>query len=190
MSRSTDTHLFSSERLSRRRFVSAGLHAGVAAAAGMLVASNARAQPAAITATDLGGIKLLQGAGANLLAMQGNDGALMVDGGLAANSAALLDAVKAATGNARVSLLVNTHGHPEQVGANAAVGAAGGKILAHEKTRMYLSSRVYAMDSKRRLSPVEPLPDKARPTESVRGEGTLQFGGRRVEQHPRRGARL
>ena len=66
----------------------------------------------------------------------------MIDGGLAANADALLRAVYAATGNDRVQTLINTHWHPEQTGANELVGRAGGTIFAHEKTAMYLGSRV------------------------------------------------
>ncbi|MDX1563339.1 MAG: hypothetical protein R3305_10450, partial [Gammaproteobacteria bacterium] len=58
----------------------------------------ARAQAAAITATDLNGLFLLQGAGCNVVAMPGRDGSLMIDGGLAANADALLAAVSEATG--------------------------------------------------------------------------------------------
>jgi len=77
-----------------------------------------------------------------VLAMPGQDGALMIDGGLAANADALLATVKSATRNTRVHTLINTHGHPEQVGANEAVGKDGGVILAHEKTLKYLSNTV------------------------------------------------
>jgi glyoxylase-like metal-dependent hydrolase (beta-lactamase superfamily II) len=145
------------------------------------LAARAQSGGAEITTTDLTGLKLLQGAGGNVLALHGDDGALMVDGGVAANADVLLRAVYAATGNDRVSLLINTHWHPEQTGANAAVGAAGGRIFAHEKTRQYLSHTVYAMTAGRKLVPVPPLPEKARPSEVTRGEGSLEFGGRRID---------
>jgi glyoxylase-like metal-dependent hydrolase (beta-lactamase superfamily II) len=121
---------------------------------------------------------LLTGAGGNVLALRGEDNALMVDGGLAANADALLRAVYAATGNARIHTLINTHWHPEQTGANELVGRAGGKILAQEKTAMYLGNRVSSalFDGWR-----EPLPEAARPTETTRAEGSLSFGGRRVD---------
>ena len=61
----------------------------------------------------------------------------MIDGGLAANADALLAAVRSATGASRIHTLINTHGHPEQIGANEAVGRAGGVIFAHEKTQKY-----------------------------------------------------
>ena len=68
----------------------------------------------------------------------------MIDGGLAANAEALLAAVRAATGSSRIHTLINTHWHPEQIGANEAVGRAGGVIFAHEKTKMLLSNTVYS----------------------------------------------
>src|SRR5690606_22265128 len=70
--------------LSRRRFLrTAGEAVGAVGVASLgnalLPALTARA--AEITTTDLGGLFLLDGAGANVLAMPGEDGALMIDGG-------------------------------------------------------------------------------------------------------------
>ena len=111
--------------LSRRRFLQV--------AGAVLVLPQT---PSKISTTDLGGgLTLFQGAGCNVVAMRGKDGALMIDGGLAANADALLRAVKEKTGNNRVNTLINTHWHPEQTGANEAVGRDGGVIFAHEKTR-------------------------------------------------------
>jgi cyclase len=166
--------------LSRRRFLrTAGEAVGAVGVASLgnalLPALTARA--AEITTTDLGGLFLLDGAGANVLAMPGEDGALMIDGGLAENAEALLGAVFAATGNERVHTLINTHWHPEQTGANELVGRAGGVIFAQEKTAMYLSSQVYSGKYER----IPPLPEAARPNETTRGEGTLEFAGRRLD---------
>ncbi len=110
--------------------------------------------------------------------MHGDDGALMIDGGLAANADALLRAVFAATGNDRVAMLINTHWHPEATGANEKVGAAGGTIFAHEKTAMYLGSRVQSTTFEGRL---EPLAEAGRPSKTTRGEGSLEFGGRKID---------
>lgn len=146
-------------------------------AAAPAVAAHAAAE-AAIATTDLGGVALLQGAGCNVVALRGTDGALLIDGGLATNAGALLQAVRAATGNDRVALLINTHWHPEQTGANEAVGAAGGTILAHEKTAMYLRRPVYSALFAGRLAP---LAEAGRPSQVVRAEGSLDFAGRRVD---------
>ena len=162
--------------LSRRRFIGAG----AATLGGALLPAFALRAQAAITTIDLrSGLHLVRGAGCNVLALAGGaDGALLVDGGLAANAEGLLRAVYAATGTDRVGTLINTHWHTEAVGANEVVGRAGGKILAHEKTALYLGSRVTsALFEGRR----DPLPEAARPTEKVRAEGSLTFGGRRVD---------
>jgi cyclase len=146
----------------------------------LLPGARALAQSTAprITTIDLGGATVLQGAGCNVVAMAAPDGALMVDGGLAVNAGALLAAVRKVTGTRRVHTLINTHWHPEQTGANEAVGRDGGVIFAHEKTRMYLSHSVYSATFEGRLPP---LPEVARPNQTTRGEGTLVFAGRPIQ---------
>ena len=161
-------------RTSRRRF----LQVSAAAVGGALLPSFAFGYggqaPARISTTDLGGATLLQGAGCNVIALPGPDGALMIDGGLAANADALLAAVKNATRTTRINTLINTHWHPEQTGANEAVGRAGGVIFAHEKTKTYLSNAVYSVEFKGRRAP---LPQAARPTKTVRGDGSMEWSG-------------
>jgi len=173
MTRFTRTRITTDNLLSRREFLGAGLacaltHYAVAAPQG----------GPQISATDLNGLFVFQGAGCNVVAMRGDDGALMVDGGLAANSAALLAAVKEKTGNTRIHTLINTHWHPEQVGSNDAVGRDGGIIIAHEKTRMYLSSAVTSALFEGRFGP---LPLSARPNKTTRDGGSLKFAGQQVD---------
>ena len=176
----------SDTRFSRRRL----LIAGAAALGGALVPTSAKASvgesllgqaqsAAGITTTDLGGgLKLLQGAGCNVLALGGPDGALMIDGGLSANADALLAAVSTATGASRIHTLINTHGHAEQIGANEAVGRAGAVIFAHEKTQKYLSNSVESVMFKGRR---KPLPQAARPTKTTRAEGSFEFAGQQID---------
>src|SRR5262249_4605158 len=155
--------------------------AGAASLGGALMQAYAAAAPQAtakISATDLGGLFLFQGAGCNVIAMHGDDGALMIDGGLAANADALLIAVKERTDNNRINTLINTHWHPEQTGANEAVGRDGGVILAHEKTRMYLSNTVTSVTFEGRLAPLSPT---ARPNKTTQQGGSLKFAGQQVD---------
>ena len=165
---------------SRRRFLQTS---GAAFGGALMPWCPASAGPAAqnaprITTTDLGGAWLFQGAGGNVVALPGPEGALMIDGGRAANADALIEAVKKATGTTRINTLVNTHWHPDQVGANEAVGKAGGIILAHEKTKMMLSNTVYnAIGITGR---VPALPPAARPTKTVRFDDALEFPGQEV----------
>ena len=166
---------FSRAEISRRRF----LQTGAVAIGCALLPSYASAQAARITTTDLGGAALFQGAGCNVIAIPGVEGALMIDGGLASNADALLTAVRDATKTSRINTLINTHWHPEQVGANEAVGKAGGVIFAHEKTKLLLSNTVYnAIGIKGR---VPALPPAARPTKTARVDGSLEFGGQQVD---------
>jgi glyoxylase-like metal-dependent hydrolase (beta-lactamase superfamily II) len=122
---------------------------------------------------------LLQRAGVNVVALPGPEGALMIDGGRAADAEALLGAVRNATKASRIHTLINTHWHPEQTGANEAVGRAGGVIFAHEKTKLLLSHTVYtAVGIKGR---VPPLPEPGRPTRTTRGDGAMEFAGQQIE---------
>jgi len=158
---------------SRRSF----LQVSAAAIGGALLPAISFAQ-AKISTADLGGATLFQGAGCNVVALPGPDGALMIDGGLAVNADALLAAVKSATHATRINTLINTHWHPEQVGANEAVGRAGGVIFAHEKTKTYLSNAVYSVMFKGRR---RALPEPARPTKTVRGDGSMEFAGVKID---------
>jgi glyoxylase-like metal-dependent hydrolase (beta-lactamase superfamily II) len=179
MSRSTSLR---STEISRRRFLHAGAAAlGTALGSRALIpaaSASARQISPRIAATDLGGATLLHGAGCNVIAIPGADGALMIDGGLAANADALLAAVRSATGSSRIHTLINTHGHPEQTGANEAVGRGGGVIFAHEKTQLYLSNTV---DSVTFTGRRPPLSEAGRPTRTTRGDGSLEFAGQQID---------
>jgi cyclase len=131
------------------------------------------AQAPRITTIDLGGATLLQGAGGNVIVLPGPEGALMIDGGRASNANALLEA----TG--RIHTLINTHWHPDQTGANEAVGKSGGVIFAHEKTKTMVSNTVYSAIGF--SSRVPPLPKEARPTKVTRGDGSMEFAGQQID---------
>ena len=76
------------------------------------------------------------------------------------------------------SHVINTHWHPEQTGANEAVGRDGGVIIAHENTRMYLSNTVSSVTFEGRRAP---LPESARPNKTTRTDGSLMFAGQRID---------
>ena len=145
----------------------------------MGAAFSAAQTGARIATTDLGGATLFQGAGCNVIAISGPDGALMIDGGLKANADALIAAVRSATGGSRINTLINTHWHPDQIGANEAVGKSGGVIFAHEKTKTLLSSTVYSAVGI--TTRVPPLPKEGRPTKTTRGDGSMEFAGQQID---------
>jgi len=136
-----------------------------------------KARAGDITIKDVNGLAVFGGAGCNVVALPGPEGALLVDGGRAVNAAVLLRAASAALKTKRVHTLINTHWHPEQVGANEAVGKAGGVIIAHEVTRLYLGR-----DSRSALyeGVIKALAPMARPTRTTYDTGSLEFAGETV----------
>lgn len=168
-------------QFSRRSFLRTSSQALGAASLGGALAPLASAQsaPAEITRIDLGYAWVLQGAGCNVFTIPGmnENGVLMVDGGLAAHTDALLSAVFDVTGQERVHTLVNTHWHPEQTGANERVGAEGAEIFAHEKTKMYLQNSVMSIFYEGRYGP---LADAGIPGKTTRSDGTMKFAGQEI----------
>jgi glyoxylase-like metal-dependent hydrolase (beta-lactamase superfamily II) len=129
---------------------------------------------------DVAGLSLIQGAGCNVVALGGPEGALMIDGGLAANAAVLLKALHGATKTSKVSTLINTHWHPEQTGSNELVGKAGGTIIAHEVGKLALAA---PLGNRSALfeGTYGPLPKEGLPTVTTYNKGRLQFAGESVE---------
>lgn len=145
----------------------------------------ARSAARSIAARDLGmldvaGLTLIQGAGCNVVALGGPEGALMIDGGLQANSAVLLNAVHERLGTSRVQTLINTHWHPEQTGSNEAVGKAGGTIIAHEVTKLALGAAL-GNRSANYEGTYGPLSREGLPTVTTYNKGSLQVAGEQVD---------
>jgi glyoxylase-like metal-dependent hydrolase (beta-lactamase superfamily II) len=168
--------------LIHRRFLLRSAAPALAAAAllpaSAFAAGQKKAPASPITTKDVNGLMLFSSGGCNIVALPGPEGALLVDGGRAADAAMLLKAVSGAMKSDRVNTLINTHWHPEQVGCNEAVGKAGGLIVSHEVTRLYLGR-----DSRSELYPgvIKALPTVARPTKTTYDTGSLQFAGESVD---------
>jgi glyoxylase-like metal-dependent hydrolase (beta-lactamase superfamily II) len=160
-----------------RRDVLRTLAGGVAA--GVLGMRCAGAQTAGVTSTPLGeGVYVLTLGGRNYVAAPGSDGALLVNGGSAADSPRLLQAVAGLPGAAPVRTLFNTCWHPEQIGANQTVASAGATIIAHENTRLWLTQRItWPWDGQR----FEPLASAARPSKTFYAREQATIGGRSLE---------
>jgi cyclase len=131
-----------------------------------------------ISVKDVNGLAVFAGAGCNVVALAGPDGALLVDGGLAVNSTVLLQVVAENLKTKRVQTLINTHWHPEQTGANETVGKAGGTIISHEVSKL-------ALTRKERSALYEgfygPLPVKAIPSQTTYNLGSLMFADEQVD---------
>jgi glyoxylase-like metal-dependent hydrolase (beta-lactamase superfamily II) len=127
---------------------------------------------------DLGdGFHLLRVGDTNVLAVADGNGVALVDGGTAATSQALIQSVAALAGGDKVHTLFNTHWHPEQTGSNEVLGRAGAMIVAHENTKLWLTTDVTWPWSN---ETVEPLPDVALPNKTFYTEQELTVGHRHV----------
>ena len=96
-------------------------------------AATARIQTTKLTDT----VVVLQSVGANVVALNGPDGKLLIDSGMATAVPHLLDTLTK-LGPHPVKLLVNTSWHFDHTDGNAAVNAAGAFIIGQENIRARL----------------------------------------------------
>lgn len=125
-----------------------------------------------------GSVSVLDGGGSNVIAHTSADGIALVDTGAPGNGERIRAALQRLGGNQKVHTVFNTHYHLPQTGNNEAFAAAGATIVAHDRTRQWLS-----VD---RWLPDEGRYDKARPkgawpTEVFFNTGTRTLGGERID---------
>jgi glyoxylase-like metal-dependent hydrolase (beta-lactamase superfamily II) len=140
------------------------------AAAGPLISSGAavrpvyaQAAPGALAAAELrGGLALITGAGGNVVLAPTSAGAVLIDSGAPEHAQALTRLVADRLQGGAVRALFNTHWHLEHTGGNEAVAPAEAAIVAHENTRLWMSTKFYVewQDRYYQPRPPEALPDK------------------------------
>jgi glyoxylase-like metal-dependent hydrolase (beta-lactamase superfamily II) len=170
----------SSEGRASRREVLRGLASGIAGLCVAPLASSVALAAGGIAVADVGPkLKVLTGAGGNIVVLATSAGQVVVDSGAAAASDAVVGTLRELGGEGgKVAVLVNTHWHRDQTGANERLGEAGATIVAHAKTRQRLSAGWY-VPSLDRYEP--PLPSAARPTRVFYTTDETTVGGERVE---------
>ena len=110
---------------------------------------------------------------ANVIAHTTRGGVLLVDGGSAAASDALMKAVTALPGGGPVDTIFNTHWHLEQTGSNEVLGKAGKTIIAQENTKLWLTTDVtWSWNGKH----FKRLPKIAQPNKTFYTTGKLESG--------------
>src|SRR5512139_762038 len=163
----------------RRRFLAS--LSGSMLAGGLLAGSLLPRARAAASAPDGGlrtqplgeGLLLIQGAGCNVLALRDAAGLLFIDGGVKARGKSLLARAQKELGARSAHTLLNTHWHAEQTGLNELLGRQGARIIAHENTRLWLSTTVrYQPDG----PPIGPMPMSGLPTQTTYTTGELKAG--------------
>jgi cyclase len=172
--------------LSRRVFLRTAITGSAGAALSCAALSFAATAPTLprekrtpLGASRLGdNLVLISGAGANVVAAGGSDGALLIDGGREERSGELLKLVTRETSSHRVHTLINTHWHPEQTGSNVRLGKSGTKIIAHENTKLWLGRRIVVAW---RDGSYGPLPPNARPSVTTYTSATVPLGDEQVD---------
>jgi len=167
----------------RREFLAG---CGCAALAGLGgLTCGALAQASEPRLIDLGdGLAQIVGAGGNVLALANASGLLLVDTGGSAASSAVAALLADRFPGAAVTTILNTHWHPEHTGGNDALADADTRIVAHENTRLWMSTKFYVDWEDRHYLPRAPaaLPNDtfvasdAQPLTIDFGGETLRYG--------------
>jgi len=123
-------------------------------------------------------IAILDAGGTNVVAFSAADGLVLVDSGAPGSGDKLLAALKTFAPSAKVNTLFNTHYHLDQTGNNELFGASGAKIIAHARTRQWMSTD-YWIPTEDRYEKARPK--AARPTQTFETTGSLRAGTEQID---------
>lgn len=124
-----------------------------------------------------GGVSVLEGSGGNVAVLQGPEGKLLVDAGIAVSRPQLETALDS-LGEEPVTRLINTHWHFDHASGNVWLNQAGARITAHSNTRKRLSEAQRVED----WSANFPAPSAgALPSDVFTTEQTVDHGGVTIE---------
>ena len=123
-------------------------------------------------------ISVIDGGGSNVVALSSADGIALVDTGAPGNSDRIMAALKGLGGNPKVHTVFNTHYHLAQTGNNEAFAAAGAKIVAHDRTRQWMSVDYWLPDESRYQ---KARPKAAWPTDVVFNNDYRKIGNEQVD---------
>jgi glyoxylase-like metal-dependent hydrolase (beta-lactamase superfamily II) len=114
-----------------------------------------------------------------VLVLEGDDGLLLVDGGASSDTRALAKLLSTTYPRRPVKILLDTHWHLANSGFNAEARRQGAEVLAHENTRLWMST---VINSRWEDRVYQPQPPEARPTKTFYdGVQKLTFAGRTLE---------
>jgi glyoxylase-like metal-dependent hydrolase (beta-lactamase superfamily II) len=125
-----------------------------------------------------GAISVLDGGGSNVVACSSADGTVLVDTGAPGSGDRVMAAVRGLGGTGKVHTVFNTHYHHAQTGNNEAFAATGAKIVAHDRTRQWMSVDHWLPDQDLYQ---KARPQAAWPTEVFFNTGTRTIGGEQID---------
>jgi len=152
------------------------LKSGVAAALGVFASRRMGAQQGAYASFSRTGV--INAGGANVIAFPTGQGLVLVDSGAPKSGDQLMADLKQFARGEKVRTLFNTHYHIDQTGNNEMFAGAGAKIIAHERTRQWMSND-YWVPAEDRYEKARPI--AARPTEAFETAGSLKAGDEQID---------
>ena len=123
-------------------------------------------------------LAVVDGGGCNILAFSAAEGFVLVDSGAPKSGDKVMAALKGVAPASKVQTLFNTHYHTDQTGNNEVFAAAGARIIAHERTRQWMSAD-YWVPAEDRYEKARP--QAARPTETFLTTGSFRSGTEQVD---------
>jgi cyclase len=129
----------------RRRFLATALRTAAASAVGGSWLRVALAQSdAALQEVELrDDVTLISGGGSNVIVLRTAGSAAVIDSGPPPHADELAKLVLGRLGLLSVELLFNTHWHPMHTGGNEALRSGETDIVAHELTKLWMSTEYY-----------------------------------------------
>ena len=154
-------------------------HGAAAGALALWAAPRSRGQAAAADVERLtDALAVIDAGGTNVVALSTADGFLLVDSGAPGHGDALAEALNTLAANASVHTLINTHYHVEHTGNNERFARSGASVVAHDRTRQWMSTDYWLPDAGR-YEPARRV--GARPTRTIVNTGSLEAGGERID---------
>lgn len=159
------------------------LKGGVTGALALWASPWARASQRAAGANDVqrltDTIAVVNGGGTNVLVFSTGDDLLLVDSGVPGHEDRLAAALNSVAGNSTVRTVFNTHYHLENTGNNERFGRTGAAIVAHDRTRQWMSTDHWVPAENRY---VKARPEAAWPTQTIFNEThSMEAGGERIQ---------
>jgi glyoxylase-like metal-dependent hydrolase (beta-lactamase superfamily II) len=136
--------------IDRRRLLAVALGAAATAQLGWLRSAHAQTNEPPLATTPLrDGVGLVTGLGSNAVLLRGASSSVLVDSGAPETASAL----RAHLAALPIDTIFNTHWRPTHTGGNEIVRGANATIVAHELTRLWMSTEYYVDWEDRTYSP-------------------------------------
>jgi cyclase len=165
--------------IERRRVLSAALGVAATAHLGWLRPTHAQANEPSLATTRLrDGVDLVTNLGSNSVLLRGPNSGVLIDSGPPETA----NALRAHIGALPIDTIFNTHWRPAHTGGNETVRGASTTIIAHELTRLWMSTEYYVDWEDRTYAPRVAA---ALPTRTFYASDpqplALSFGDERIE---------